>query len=188
MTPDGEIQGIVTGRFRHEAGSPADFPAVGDWVVYHPSEIDGPVAIQAVLPRRSAFSRLAAGTVPYEQIIATNIDTLFIVSGLDDNHSVRRVERYVTQGWESGAVPVVLLNKIDVCPTEDHPAGSTRRIARCRYLRRQRRTWRRRGGTGQLRHTGPNGCIRGLLRRRQVYPHQPHPWAAGHAHQGGPCR
>ena len=52
--------------------------------------------------------------MPYEQVIATNIDTVFIVSGLDDNHSVRRVERYVTQGWESGAVPVLLLNKVDL--------------------------------------------------------------------------
>ena len=115
MTTRGEMEGIVTGRFRHQARSPADFPAVGDWVAFHPTEIDGPVAIQAVLPRRSIFSRRAAGTVPYEQVIAANIDTVFIVSGLDDNHSLRRVERYVAQGWESGAVPVVLLNKVDVC-------------------------------------------------------------------------
>ncbi|MBT4611584.1 MAG: ribosome small subunit-dependent GTPase A [Gemmatimonadetes bacterium] len=114
MTTDGEVEGIVTGRLRHEASSPADFPAVGDWVAFQPSDMDGPVAIQAVLPRRSTFSRQAAGTVPYEQVIATNIDTVFIVSGLDDNHSVRRVERYVTQGWESGAVPVLLLNKVDL--------------------------------------------------------------------------
>ena len=107
MTTQGEVEGIVTGRFRHEARSPADFPAVGDWVVFHPTEIEGPVAIQAVLPRRNTFSRRAAGTVPYEQVIAANIDTVFIVSGLDDNHSLRRVERYVAQGWESGAVPVV---------------------------------------------------------------------------------
>ena len=65
------------------------------------------MAIQAVLPRRNTFSRRAAGTVPYEQVIAANIDTVFIVSGLDDNHSLRRVERCVAQGWDSGAVPVV---------------------------------------------------------------------------------
>lgn len=121
LTAEGEIEGIVTGRLRHEASSPADFPAVGDWVVYQPTQVDSPSTIQAVLPRRSTFSRQAAGTVPYEQVIATNVDTVFIVSGLDDNHSIRRIERYVTQGWESGAVPVVLLNKADLC---DDPAAA----------------------------------------------------------------
>lgn len=115
LTEQGELEGIVTGRFRHGATSAADFPAVGDWVAYGPSEYDGPVAIHAVLPRRSKFSRLAAGTTPYEQVIATNVDTVFIVSGLDDNHNLRRIERYTTQVWHSGATPVVLLNKADLC-------------------------------------------------------------------------
>lgn len=115
----GELEGIVTGRFRHTTTSAADFPAVGDWVAYGPSEYDGPVAIHAVLPRRSKFSRLAAGTTPYEQVIATNVDTVFIVSGLDDNHNLRRVERYTTQVWNSGAVPVLLLNKADLCDDPD---------------------------------------------------------------------
>jgi ribosome biogenesis GTPase len=114
-----EVEGIVTGRFRHHATSPADFPAVGDWVAFGPSELDGPVSIHAVLPRRSTFSRQAAGTVPYEQVIATNVDTVFIVSGLDGNHRLRRIERYVAQGWESGAVPVVVLNKADLCDDLD---------------------------------------------------------------------
>ncbi len=118
LTANGETEAIVTGRLRHEAKSPAEFPAVGDWVAYEPSTVEGPATIKAVLPRRSVFSRLAAGTVPYEQVIASNVDTLFIVSGLDDNHSLRRLARYVAQGWESGTVPVVLLNKVDVCP---HP-------------------------------------------------------------------
>ncbi|HJP31980.1 MAG TPA: ribosome small subunit-dependent GTPase A [Candidatus Latescibacteria bacterium] len=115
MTADGEVEGVVTGRFRHNAGSPADFPAVGDWVVFGPSEMEGPVAVQAVLPRRGTFSRRAAGTVPYEQVIAANVDTVFIVSGLDGNHNLRRVERYATQGWNSGVQPVALLNKVDLC-------------------------------------------------------------------------
>jgi ribosome biogenesis GTPase / thiamine phosphate phosphatase len=116
LTADGEVEGIVTGRFRHTTSSPADFPAVGDWVAFGSTEYDGPVSIQAVLPRRSKFSRLAAGTTPYEQVIATNVDTVFIVSGLDDNHKLRRIERYATQVWQSGAIPVVLLNKVDLCP------------------------------------------------------------------------
>lgn len=121
LTPEGELKGVVSGRFRHKADNPADFPAVGDWVAAHPPEVDGPCVIHAVLPRRSTFSRRAAGTVPYEQVIASNVDTLFIVSGLDDNHNVRRVERYVMQAWDSGAVPVVILNKADLC---DDPAGA----------------------------------------------------------------
>ncbi len=115
LTVEGEIEGVVTGRFRHTASQPADFPAVGDWVVFAPAEYDGPVAIQALLPRRSKFSRMAAGTTPYEQVIATNVDTVFIVSGLDNSHNLRRIERYTMQVRQSGALPVVLLNKADLC-------------------------------------------------------------------------
>ena len=126
MTRDDEVEGVVTGRFRHNAGSPADFPAVGDWVVFEPSAVDGPVAIQAVLPRRGTFSRRAAGTVPYEQVIAANVDTVFIVSGLDGNHNLRRVERYAAQGRKSGVTPVVLLNKVDLCRNPESALAQAR--------------------------------------------------------------
>ena len=126
MTRDGETEGVVTGRLRHNAGSPADFPAVGDWVVFEPSAMDGPAAIRAVLPRRGTFSRRAAGTVPYEQVIAANVDTVFIVSGLDGNHNLRRVERYAAQGRESGVAPVVLLNKVDLCRDPESVLGRAR--------------------------------------------------------------
>ncbi len=119
FTAQGEVEGIVTGRLRHSAAHAADFPAVGDWVAFGPSEYAGPVAIQAVLPRRSKFSRMAAGDTPYEQLIATNVDAVFIVSGLDDNYNLRRIERYATQVRHSGAEPVVLLNKADLCTDPD---------------------------------------------------------------------
>lgn len=126
LTASGECDGVVTGRFRHAAASSADFPAVGDWVTCTPQASGGPVLIDAVLPRRSKFSRLAAGTVPHEQVIAANVDTVFLVSGLDGNYRRTRVERYVAQAWESGAVPVVLLNKADLCDDPDAVVSEVR--------------------------------------------------------------
>ncbi len=76
----------------------------------------GPARIHAVLPRRGAFVRKAAGRETREQVIAANVDTLFVVMGLDGDRNPRRLERYVVQAWESGAAPVVLLNKSDLCP------------------------------------------------------------------------
>lgn len=129
LAADGERDGAVTGRFRHEAASPADFPAIGDWVAFEQPDAPGPpggVLIHAVLPRRSRFSRRAAGTVPYEQVLAANVDYLFLMTGLDGNYSVRRIERYVTQAWESGAVPVVLLNKSDLCADPESAVDEVR--------------------------------------------------------------
>ncbi len=106
---------IVSGKFRHEHDGAAAFPAVGDWVVLDPPERDGPRIIQAVLPRHSSFSRKAAGDRTDEQLVAANVDTVFIVVGLDGDFNLRRIERYATLAWESGATPVVLLNKSDLC-------------------------------------------------------------------------
>jgi ribosome biogenesis GTPase len=76
---------------------------------------DGYALIQAVLPRRSKFSRKTAGRATREQVVAANIDTVFLVVGLDNDFSPRRVERYLAAAWESGAAPVVILNKLDLC-------------------------------------------------------------------------
>jgi ribosome biogenesis GTPase len=74
--------------------------------------------IQAVLPRKSKFSRKVAGELTEEQIVSANVDTVFIVSGLDGgrNFNLRRIERYLTVAWSSGATPVIVLNKVDLCP------------------------------------------------------------------------
>jgi ribosome biogenesis GTPase len=111
----GEHDAMVAGRLRHESG---DWPAVGDWVV-----LQNGGRITAVLPRRTSFSRKQAGTVTRQQVIAANIDVLFIVSGLDRDFNPRRIERYLLVAWESGAQPVVVLNKADLCADAESAAA-----------------------------------------------------------------
>lgn len=110
---DGEMLARVSGRLRHQAASRADFPAVGDWVAVERPQ-HGEARIRAVLPRFSRFSRRAAGDVTEEQIVAANINTVFLVGGLDGNFNIRRIERYLLVAWESGAAPVIVLNKSDL--------------------------------------------------------------------------
>ena len=102
----------VSGRFRHEAQSPADFPAVGDWVDVRDGIIHGR------LERRSTIARAAPGGGE-TQVIAANIDVVFIVVSLTHERNARRVERYVSMVWDSGATPVVLLNKADLVENAD---------------------------------------------------------------------
>jgi len=111
----GEYRCEISGRFRYEKEIKGEFPAVGDWVAAAAGPKDETALIHAVLPRKSVFSRKVAGKVSDEQVIAANIDTVFIVMGLDLNYNLRRVERYMALAWESGALPVVLLNKEDIC-------------------------------------------------------------------------
>ena len=111
---EGELLGRVAGRLRHEAETRADFPAVGDWVAVEPAQHGGDARIRAVLPRFSRFSRRAAGDPTEEQIVAANIDTVFLVTGLDGNFNPRRIERYLLVAWDSGAAPVIVLNKADL--------------------------------------------------------------------------
>ncbi|MBN1426110.1 ribosome small subunit-dependent GTPase A [Candidatus Fermentibacteria bacterium] len=110
----GAASGEVTGRFRFATNSVADFPVVGDWVA---ASVDGgdTAAIHAVLSRVTVFSRKAAGRVAEEQALAANVDTAFIVTGLDHEFNPRRIERYAVTAWDSGATPVLVLNKTDVC-------------------------------------------------------------------------
>lgn len=111
----GELLGEISGKMRHEAQSAEAFPAVGDWVALSPRPEEKKATIHAVLPRRSKFSRRAAGPNTEEQILAANIDTVFLVSSLNKDFSVRRLERYLIMAWESGAAPVVVLSKADLC-------------------------------------------------------------------------
>jgi ribosome biogenesis GTPase len=110
----GELQAQHAGKLRHEAESREQLSAVGDWVAALPTAGEASATIEAVLPRRSKFSRKVAGELTQEQIVAANIDTVFLVMGLDGDYNPRRLERYLMLAFESGARPVVILNKSDV--------------------------------------------------------------------------
>lgn len=114
-TEHGEISAEVTGKMQYRASGREDFPAVGDWVVIRIRDGENQAMIHAVLPRKSKFSRKTVGARTQEQIIATNVDTVFLISGLDGDFNLRRIERYLILVWESGANPIILLNKADLC-------------------------------------------------------------------------
>jgi ribosome biogenesis GTPase / thiamine phosphate phosphatase len=116
---------VVSGRFRFGALSPADYPAVGDWVALEPEAAglsgESPAVIAAVLPRRSAIRRSAgdaarrgSGRLSDEQVMAANVDVAFLVAGLDGDFNLRRMERYLAVAWSSEVRPVIVLNKADV--------------------------------------------------------------------------
>ncbi|HEX8353335.1 MAG TPA: ribosome small subunit-dependent GTPase A [Pyrinomonadaceae bacterium] len=113
-TASGETAAETTGRLRYHARGAEDLPAVGDWVAFRRVAEEEKAKIHEILPRRSKFSRRAAGSETAEQIVAANVDTVFLVTGLDHDYNPRRVERYLIMAWESGAEPVVVLNKADL--------------------------------------------------------------------------
>ncbi len=115
LSAAGELEATAAGRLRHRAASRSELPVVGDWVVVRKGAGEHQAAIQAVLPRRSKFSRKAAGNVTDEQVVAANVDIVFVVMALDQDFSLRRLERYLLLARESGAAPVVLLTKPDLC-------------------------------------------------------------------------
>lgn len=129
---EGELKARLPGRFRHTTTTRADLPAVGDWVAVKKQTGTTEVAVQAVLPRKSRFVRKAPisggrklgqvggretiiGGVTEEQVIAANIDILALVSALDLNFNLRRIERFLTLATSSGTKPILLLNKTDLC-------------------------------------------------------------------------
>nr|WP_245954375.1 ribosome small subunit-dependent GTPase A [Paenibacillus flagellatus] len=114
-TERGDMLAEVAGRLRHQAQGRGDYPAVGDWVVIRYREADNRAVIHGILPRTSKFSRKVAGNVTDEQIVAANVDTVFLVNALNLDFNIRRLERYLILAWESGANPVVLLTKADLC-------------------------------------------------------------------------
>lgn len=115
-TEEGEVLGEISGRLRFNASGQEDFPAIGDWVALSLRPGEARATIHEILSRRSRFSRKVAGTVTREQIVAANIDRIFIMTSLNSEFNPRRLERYLTVAWESGASPVIVLSKADLCP------------------------------------------------------------------------
>ncbi|MBP3041272.1 ribosome small subunit-dependent GTPase A [Bacillaceae bacterium Marseille-Q3522] len=114
-TEAGELLCEISGKLSYTATERADYPAVGDWVVLHARIAESRGTIYAVLPRKSKFSRKTAGLTTDEQIIAANIDTVFLVQSLNEDLNLRRIERYLLLTWESGANPIIVLTKSDLC-------------------------------------------------------------------------
>lgn len=115
FTEQGETLAQVSGKYRHDARSRSDFPVVGDWVVITSGSDQDRAIIWGILPRRNKFSRQAAGENEEEQALVANIDAVFIVSSLNRDFNLRRMERYLVLTWESGVNPVIVLNKADLC-------------------------------------------------------------------------
>jgi ribosome biogenesis GTPase / thiamine phosphate phosphatase len=111
----GELLAEVSGKFRFEATGREEFPAVGDWVAISARPEEGKATIHGVLPRFSKFSRKIAGRTTEEQIVAANVNTVFLVNALNNDFNLRRIERYLIMAWESGATPIIVLSKADLC-------------------------------------------------------------------------
>jgi ribosome biogenesis GTPase / thiamine phosphate phosphatase len=119
QTDSGEVLAECGGGFFHIARAPEQFPVVGDWVAVRRRAGEQRADLHAVLPRHTKFSRRASGSEEIEQIVAANIDTVFLVSGLDRNFNPKRIQRFLVAAKESGAEAVVILNKADVCADTD---------------------------------------------------------------------
>lgn len=129
VTESGVRTAEMTGRLRHLAQSRAELPAVGDWVALRLASGSQRSPIFAILPRRTALSRKAAGSGNEPQVVAANVDTVFLMTGLDLDFNVRRIERGVLLARESGAEPVIVLSKADLCADPEARAKEVERVA-----------------------------------------------------------
>ncbi len=126
----GEVSAHISGKLGYVASGKADYPAVGDWVVLdRTDDRQGEAVIQAILSRHSVFSRKAAGKTSEEQIVAANVDTVFICMALNNDFNLRRLERYIGLAWDSGATPVVILTKTDLCDDLEAKQAAVEEVA-----------------------------------------------------------
>jgi len=129
-TQYGDVLAEISGRLRNEAVNRSDLPAVGDWVAIRARPESERVIIHAILPRRSSFMRKTAGARTEEQIVGANIDTVFLITSLNQDFSLRRLERYLMVAWESGANPIIVLSKSDLCERVADAINEVKAIAR----------------------------------------------------------
>jgi len=129
-TQGGDVLAEISGKLRHEATDRMNLPAVGDWVVIRSRPEGGRAMIHAVLPRRTSFARKIAGSRTEQQIIGANIDTVFLVTSLNQDFSLRRIERYLAVALESGANPIIILSKADLCDRVADSLAEVQSVAR----------------------------------------------------------
>ncbi|MFN0084540.1 MAG: ribosome small subunit-dependent GTPase A [Blastocatellia bacterium] len=129
FTESGEVLAEVAGRLRHEAACRADLPAVGDWVALRRVENEEKAVISAILLRRSKFARKTKGAKTEEQIVGANIDAVFLVTSLNQDFNIRRLERSLAIAWESSARPVIILTKTDLCENVEEKFEAVQAIA-----------------------------------------------------------
>ena len=106
---------VVSGKFMFTSTTVSDYPAVGDYVIAEWPEDSSNAVIHSVFPRKSCFIRKAAGPEKQEQVVAANIDTVFLCMSLNNDYNIRRIERYLAAAYDSGASPVIVLTKADLC-------------------------------------------------------------------------
>ncbi len=119
----------VSGKFQFQTTVSSDYPAVGDFVLVNWNESGNSAIIESLLPRKSAFIRKAAGGSQQEQVVAANIDIVFLCMALNNDFNLRRMERYISIAWDSGAMPVVVLTKSDLCDDLEQKLAEVSTIA-----------------------------------------------------------
>jgi ribosome biogenesis GTPase len=122
-----EVLASLAGKMKHEASGRGELPTVGDWVCASVNHGEGRGTIHRLLERRTKISRKGAGFVTDEQVLAANVDTVFLVNALNQDLNLRRIERYLALALESGTRPVLLLTKADLC---EEPAEAVAEIER----------------------------------------------------------
>jgi ribosome biogenesis GTPase / thiamine phosphate phosphatase len=128
LSPQGEFHSQCSGKFYHQVETARDFPCVGDWVLFEPLLTEGKGIIHKVLQRHSLLSRHGAGDKKEEQLMAANVDIVFLVNGLNE-FNLRRMERYLVQVYESGATPIFILTKRDLCEDVEAKVKAVEEIA-----------------------------------------------------------
>src|SRR3989339_337981 len=129
LSETGEYRAEITGKIRFNAASISDLPVVGDWVMARLSPEGNLAVIEAILPRKTKFSRKSPGEITEEQVLVSNIDIVFLVNGLDTDFNLRRIERYLILAVNSGIKPVILLNKTDLCDNLQERVEEVKSIA-----------------------------------------------------------
>ncbi len=135
ITQYGELDAKLKGTLQYELQSTYNVPAVGDFALVRPNE-NGPALLVRLLGRKSKFSRtdFSGHAVEYvktvlEQVVASNFDYVFILTSLNKNFNLKRIERYLAASWQSGGIPVVILTKSDLAEDFSGQLRETERIA-----------------------------------------------------------